>query len=403
MDSRREWPPSRRMRSLERGRLPTRLPCRAAYSADRVTPVGVRRDGGGPDPHIRLEPRSQALNSDPWDLARGQRGMEERCCDDDMLDSSDSAKEANGEDEADDIPIAWDDEREGVVEDERDEGSKNAGASGSLGGMRRGSVRRGESADAGHAVDEMGLRQRKVPQKRRCRSRGGQNGWRQGKAPRKRCGRSLAKGDARRRRGNTESLLTYYGRLMNLAEDVVCTDGSMLISKFMGGLDEGLSGGLRMRVYELGADATLEEVFELAEKVESAQRRNEVYLPRVAERKRATWAVAMTHGDEGREEQRQEGRPDTRTCHRCGQKGHIRINCRNYDVCGKHGHRRSDCPEKSVEEIENQLGRLRAQLQALKGKEETGWYTREEEEEEEKQEPECSYAVLRVREDMRLR
>ncbi|CAI7795418.1 unnamed protein product [Closterium sp. NIES-53] len=205
------------------------------------------------------------------------------------------------------------------------------------------------------------------------------------------------------RRGNTESLLTYYGRLMNLAEDVVCTDGSMLISKFMGGLDEGLSGGLRMRVYELGADATLEEVFELAEKVESAQRRNEVYLPRVAERKRATWAVAMTHGDEGREEQRQEGRPDTRTCHRCGQKGHIRINCRNYDVCGKHGHRRSDCPEKSVEEIENQLGRLRAQLQALKGKEETGWYTREEEEEEEKQEPECSYAVLRVREDMRLR
>ncbi|CAI7795419.1 unnamed protein product [Closterium sp. NIES-53] len=201
MDSRREWPPSRRMRSLERGRLPTRLPCRAAYSADRVTPVGVRRDGGGPDPHIRLEPRSQALNSDPWDLARGQRGMEERCCDDDMLDSSDSAKEANGEDEADDIPIAWDDEREGVVEDERDEGSKNAGASGSLGGMRRGSVRRGESADAGHAVDEMGLRQRKVPQKRRCRSRGGQNGWRQGKAPRKRCGRSLAKGDARRREG----------------------------------------------------------------------------------------------------------------------------------------------------------------------------------------------------------
>ncbi|CAI7889725.1 unnamed protein product [Closterium sp. NIES-53] len=36
------------------------------------------------------------------------------------------------------------------------------------------------------------------------------------------------------RRGKTESLLTYYGRLMNLAEDVVCTDSSMLISKFLG-------------------------------------------------------------------------------------------------------------------------------------------------------------------------
>ncbi|CAI7786097.1 unnamed protein product [Closterium sp. NIES-54] len=66
------------------------------------------------------------------------------------------------------------------------------------------------------------------------------------------------------RRRDEESLLTYYGRLMNLAEDVVCTDSSMIISKFLNGLDKGLAGGLRMRVYELGAEATPEEVFELA-------------------------------------------------------------------------------------------------------------------------------------------
>ncbi|CAI7820085.1 unnamed protein product [Closterium sp. NIES-54] len=75
------------------------------------------------------------------------------------------------------------------------------------------------------------------------------------------------------RRRDEESLLTYYGQLMNLAEDVVCTDSSMIISKFLNGLDKGLAGGLRMRVYELGAEATPKEVFELAERVELAQRK----------------------------------------------------------------------------------------------------------------------------------
>ncbi|CAI7849085.1 unnamed protein product, partial [Closterium sp. NIES-54] len=73
-------------------------------------------------------------------------------------------------------------------------------------------------------------------------------------------------------RGRAESLLTYYNRLINVAEDVRCTDNSLLIRKFLGGLDEALGGGLRMRVYELGAEASLEEVFDLSERVELAHR-----------------------------------------------------------------------------------------------------------------------------------
>ncbi|CAI7799019.1 unnamed protein product [Closterium sp. NIES-53] len=83
------------------------------------------------------------------------------------------------------------------------------------------------------------------------------------------------------RRGRDESLLTYYNRLINVAEDVRCSDSSLLISKFLGGLDEALGGGLGLRVYELGAEARLEDVFDLAEKVELAQRRaSEAGMPR---------------------------------------------------------------------------------------------------------------------------
>ncbi|CAI7879991.1 unnamed protein product [Closterium sp. NIES-53] len=43
-------------------------------------------------------------------------------------------------------------------------------------------------------------------------------------------------------RGRAESLLTYYNRLINVAEDVRCMDNILLISKFLGGLDEALGG-----------------------------------------------------------------------------------------------------------------------------------------------------------------
>ncbi|CAI7756882.1 unnamed protein product [Closterium sp. NIES-53] len=154
------------------------------------------------------------------------------------------------------------------------------------------------------------------------------------------------------RRGRAESLLTYCNRLINVAEDVRCSDSSLLISKFLGGLDGAPGGGLRMRVYELGAEARLDEVFDLAEKVELAQRRYEAYLPRPAERsRRLTWAAAMIPEGGGRTDGRGEAGVDTRTCHRCGQLGHIRRDCKNCDGCGKPGHRRRECPDAARCEI----------------------------------------------------
>ncbi|CAI7842357.1 unnamed protein product [Closterium sp. NIES-53] len=189
------------------------------------------------------------------------------------------------------------------------------------------------------------------------------------------------------RRRDEESLLTYYRRLMNLAEDVVCMDSSMIISKFLNGLDKGLAGGLRLRVYELGANASLEEVFELAERVELAQRKYEVYLPRATEMKNPTWAAAMVPETGGREEGRQERGAETHTCHQCKHLGHLMRNCRNCDTCGKPGHRRKDCPDaptcevcgkqghrckdcyqrsggprRTPEEIKGQIDKLQAQL-----------------------------------------
>ncbi|CAI7923264.1 unnamed protein product [Closterium sp. NIES-54] len=50
-------------------------------------------------------------------------------------------------------------------------------------------------------------------------------------------------------RGRAESLLTYHNRLINVAEDVRCTDNSLLISKFLGGLDEALGGEAEAGMY----------------------------------------------------------------------------------------------------------------------------------------------------------
>ncbi|CAI7769995.1 unnamed protein product [Closterium sp. NIES-54] len=232
-------------------------------------------------------------------------------------------------------------------------------------------------------------------------------------------------------RGRAESLLTYYNRLINVAEDVRCTDNSLLISKFLGGLDEALGGGLRMRVYELGAEASLEEVFDLAERVELAQRKYEAYLPRPTERsRRPTWAAAIIPEGGGRTDARGESGIDTRTCHRCGQPGHLRRDCKNCDGCGKPGHRKRECPDaarceickkrgheakdcyqreggirRHPEELQRQISRLQAQLRAtgLRGEAEAGMYARDEEGEEVEQDVQCALMAWRGREEMGLR
>ncbi|CAI7909129.1 unnamed protein product [Closterium sp. NIES-54] len=228
------------------------------------------------------------------------------------------------------------------------------------------------------------------------------------------------------RRGRSESLLTYYNRLINLAEDVTCGDMGLLVSKFLDGLDNTMGNGLRMKVYEMGADTTLDEVFELAEKMELAQRKYEAYRPRTMERSRGpTWAAVIIPEEKDKAVGRGENRPETRTCHRCGQPGHICKDCKNCDSCGKPGHWRRECPEapkceicgrgghaakdcyqregaaKKLEEQEKQISRLQAQLQALgpRREAEAGMYARDEEEEDVAQEEQGALMAWGVRED----
>ncbi|CAI7732517.1 unnamed protein product [Closterium sp. NIES-53] len=232
------------------------------------------------------------------------------------------------------------------------------------------------------------------------------------------------------RRGREESLLTYYNRLINLAEDVRCSDGSLLI-KFLEGLDEALGWGLRLRVYELGAEASLYEVFDLVERVELAQRKYEAYLPKPVERsRRLTWAAAIIPEGGGRTDGRGETGIETRTCHRCRQPGHLHRDCKNCDGCGKPGHRKRECPDaakckickrrghevkecyqreggtrRNPEELQWQISRLQAQLRVTgpRGEAEARMYARDEDGEEVENDMQCALMAWRGREEMGLR
>ncbi|CAI7890136.1 unnamed protein product [Closterium sp. NIES-53] len=129
------------MCSLERGRSRTRSPRRAAYRLDLVTPVGGRQEGGEADLHVRTEPGPRLSCSDPWNLAGGQQGAGGRRSDyAGVADSSDSASEANGEEE-----------KEGVAEEEHNEDADRVPEE-----MRGSDARRqGQIADAYRAPEKM--------------------------------------------------------------------------------------------------------------------------------------------------------------------------------------------------------------------------------------------------------
>ncbi|CAI5985716.1 unnamed protein product [Closterium sp. NIES-64] len=183
MDSRREFSPSRRMRSLERGRSRTRSPRRPAYRADGGSPIRGRRGGSQGDPHAKAEPRPRPSGSDPWNLAGGQQGAGEGRHDDaDMTDSPESARKADDEGDCEGVTTArgggeqrlgreeadlqnrgaeernsdaeTDPPLEGMCEEGRVRCRGNTAADCSPDDRRKGSARRRESADAAGATDE---------------------------------------------------------------------------------------------------------------------------------------------------------------------------------------------------------------------------------------------------------
>ncbi|CAI7898462.1 unnamed protein product [Closterium sp. NIES-53] len=73
------------------------------------------------------------------------------------------------------------------------------------------------------------------------------------------------------RRRKEESLLAYYNRLQELAEDLEKRDEWLLVQNFVRGLDDDLRPVVRTAVYGIGADVTLKEVYGVAKRTEHAQ------------------------------------------------------------------------------------------------------------------------------------
>ncbi|CAI7776425.1 unnamed protein product [Closterium sp. NIES-53] len=70
--------------------------------------------------------------------------------------------------------------------------------------------------------------------------------------------------DFKRRTG--ESLLAYYGRLVELGEDMNCVDQGRLVSKFLNGLNYELQRDVQVKIFEMGAAAMLRVVYETAKR-----------------------------------------------------------------------------------------------------------------------------------------
>ncbi|CAI7758131.1 unnamed protein product [Closterium sp. NIES-53] len=150
------------------------------------------------------------------------------------------------------------------------------------------------------------------------------------------------------KRKSGESLVAYYGRLVELAEDMNCVDQGRLVSKFLNGLNYELQRDVQVKIFEMGAAATLGVAYETAKRVETGRRLFEVErtAERAPEHRRPAWSAAPVDG-----ERPPRGPGDTRKCHNCGQMGHLRRDCRNppaCSICGQEDHQRRDCPEAPV-------------------------------------------------------
>ncbi|CAI7740206.1 unnamed protein product [Closterium sp. NIES-53] len=173
------------------------------------------------------------------------------------------------------------------------------------------------------------------------------------------------------RRKKEESLLAYYCRLRELAEDLESTDERLLVRKFVRGLDEELKGVVRSTVYNIGADVTLKEVYSLTKKTEQAQRLLDLEDLEGKSRAKTSWvAVAVPDPASGSSR-----RADPRLCHTCGEHGHLKCECPNVptcEQCGKRGHQKEDCYSRlrdalgtTREELDVEVRRLQRRLEQL--------------------------------------
>ncbi|CAI7890086.1 unnamed protein product [Closterium sp. NIES-53] len=172
------------------------------------------------------------------------------------------------------------------------------------------------------------------------------------------------------RQGRDESLLAYYCKLRELAEDLESSDERLLVRKFVRGLEEDLRNMVRNTVYGVGADITLKEVYGLAKRTEHAQRMLELEDGETRPKAKSSWAAAALV------ETAQGGAPrtDGRRCHECGELGHLKRDWLKLPVCGncgKRGHkedayysRRRLEENPSKEELQAEIKKLQLKLEA---------------------------------------
>ncbi|CAI7899621.1 unnamed protein product [Closterium sp. NIES-54] len=160
--------------------------------------------------------------------------------------------------------------------------------------------------------------------------------------------------DFKRRTG--ESLLAYYGRLVELGEDMNCVDQGRLVSKFLNGLNYELQRDVQVKIFEMGAAAMLRVVYETAKRLETRRRLFKVEQTgeHSVDRWRPAWSASPVEYKRS-----PRGLVDARKCHNCGKGGHLRQDCRNppaCSICGKEEHLRRECLEASTCENRGRRG-----------------------------------------------
>ncbi|GJP34393.1 hypothetical protein CLOM_g18840 [Closterium sp. NIES-68] len=189
------------------------------------------------------------------------------------------------------------------------------------------------------------------------------------------------------RRAPRESLLTYYRRVDQLAEDIGCNEPRIVVAKFLDGLSGDLARTTRDRTYDLGPNATLRQAYDIAWRHEQSLSlydlgRKADRGPRERERKGLTWGGAMMAGSEGDDEEKKEskefrGKPrrarsatpppgEEPVCYKCREPGHFKRDnpmLQTCTYCQRRGHAADNCYTKQREE--GTRGGRRSRIEAL--------------------------------------